>query len=98
MTCNGACHPAEPPGGHRACQTRADSQGDERQTHGEGQGLELTLKVIAYDNGMIAVDGVPINESPNYDSGEGWLGAAEVATATLSEFRRQAEKRKAAKS
>jgi hypothetical protein len=62
------------------------------------KGLELTLKVIAYDNGMIAVDGVPINESPNYDSGEGWLGAAEVATATLSEFRRQAEKRKAAKS
>ncbi|PWU48115.1 hypothetical protein DLJ47_28895 [Micromonospora sp. S4605] len=61
------------------------------------KGLVLTLTVVAYDNGMIEVDGIPINTSPNYDQGEGWAGAAEVATATLSEFRRQAVKRQATK-
>jgi hypothetical protein len=42
---------------------------------------------------MIEVDGVPINEAPHYDQGHGWLGAAEIVIATLSEFRRQMEKR-----
>jgi hypothetical protein len=45
---------------------------------------------LVYDNGMIEVDGIPINASPSYDPGEGWLGAAEVITATVNEFRRQA--------
>lgn len=58
------------------------------------KGLILTLRVTAYDNGMIAVDGVPINESPVYDPGHGWLGAAETVLLTLSEFRRQAEARR----
>jgi hypothetical protein len=57
-------------------------------------GLTLTLRVTAYDNGMIAVDGVPINAAPAYDPGHGWLGAAETALLTLSEFRRQAELRR----
>jgi hypothetical protein len=56
------------------------------------KGLTLTIRVTAYDNGMIAVDGVPINQAPAYDSGHGWLGAAETALLTFSEFRRQAEK------
>lgn len=51
----------------------------------------LTLRVTAYDNGMIEVDAVPINAAPAYDPGHGWLGAAETALLTLSEFRRQAE-------
>jgi hypothetical protein len=58
------------------------------------KGLTLTLRVTAYDNGMIEVDGVPINAAPNYDPGHGWLGAAETALLTLSEFRRQAEVRR----
>ena len=58
------------------------------------KGLTLTLRITAYDNGMIEVDGVPINEAPAYDPGHGWLGAAETALLTLSEFRRQAEKRR----
>lgn len=58
------------------------------------KGLTLTLRVTAYDNGMIAVDGVPINTAPAYDPGHGWLGAAETALLTLSEFRRQAEVRR----
>jgi hypothetical protein len=57
------------------------------------KGLTLTLHVTAYDNGMIEVDGVPINESPHYNQGHGWLGAAEIVIATMSEFRRQVEKR-----
>lgn len=58
------------------------------------KGLTLTIKVTAYDNGMVEVDGIPINESPGYDQGGGWLGAADVITSTLNEFRRQAEVRK----
>lgn len=58
------------------------------------KGLRLTIEVVAYDNGMIQVDGVPINAAPVYDEGEGWLGAAEVAVATIGEFRRQAGRRK----
>ena len=59
------------------------------------KGLVLTLRVIAYDNGMVVVDGVPINVvESGYDRAEGWLGAAEVSLATLAEFRRQADARK----
>ena len=42
------------------------------------KGLTLTVKVTAYDNGMVEVDGIPINMSPDYDPGGGWLGAADV--------------------
>lgn len=58
------------------------------------KGLTLTIKVTAYDNGMVEVDGIPINESPAYDQGGGWLGAADVITTTLNEFRRQADVRR----
>jgi hypothetical protein len=53
------------------------------------KGLRLRLEVVAYDNGMIQLDGVPINVAPIYDDVDGWLGAAEVAVATINEFRRQ---------
>jgi hypothetical protein len=59
------------------------------------KGITLTLKVTAYDNGMVEVDGIPINVAPNYDSGGGWLGACDVITTTLSEFRKESVKRKA---
>jgi hypothetical protein len=58
------------------------------------KGLTLTLKVTAYDNGMVEVDGIPINVEPKYDQGHGWLGAADVITTTLSEFRKESEARK----
>ena len=58
------------------------------------KGLTLTLRITAYDNGMVEVDGIPINAAPAYDSGHGWLGAADVITTTLNEFRRQAAVRK----
>jgi hypothetical protein len=53
------------------------------------KGLRLKLEVVAYDNGMIQLDGIPINVGPGYDDAEGWLGASEVVVATLNEFRRQ---------
>jgi hypothetical protein len=59
----------------------------------QNKGLELTLRVTAYDNGMVQVDGVPINDIVNDrdPSAHGWLGAAEVAVLIISEFRRQVE-------
>ena len=58
------------------------------------KGLQLTLSLVAYDNGMIQLDGIPINAAPDYDSVDGWLGAVEVAAATINEFRRQAQARR----
>lgn len=60
------------------------------------KGLKLTVKVTAYDNGMVEVDGIPINVEPMYEQGQGWLGAAEVITATLNEFRKDASARRRA--
>lgn len=53
------------------------------------KGWVLTLEVVAYDNGMIQLDGIPINDvEGGYDAVDGWLGATEVAVATINEFRR----------
>jgi hypothetical protein len=59
------------------------------------KGLKLTLEVVAYDNGLVEVDTVPINDIVNDPdpAAHGWLGAAEVAVLTLGEFRRQVERR-----
>jgi hypothetical protein len=37
---------------------------------------------------------VPINVEPNYDQGHGWLGAADVITTTLNEFRKDVAARR----
>lgn len=58
------------------------------------KGLTLTVKVAAYDNGMVEVDGIPINAEPSYDQGHGWLGAADVITTTLNEFRKDGAARR----
>jgi hypothetical protein len=60
----------------------------------QGRGLVLTLRVVARDNGMIEVDGIPINAGPPYDEIDGWLGTADVMTTTLREFRDQVERRR----
>lgn len=57
----------------------------------EDKGLKMTITVTAYDNGMVAVDGRPINAAEDgYDAGHGWLGAAEHVTLKFGELRRQA--------
>ena len=58
------------------------------------KGLTLTLRVTAYDNGMVEVNGIPINKAPSYDPGHGWMGASEVVMSTMNEFRRQVSKRR----
>jgi hypothetical protein len=59
------------------------------------KGLELTLRITAYDNGMVQGDGVPINDKDHDPdaSAHGWLGAAEVAVLTIGGFRRMVEQR-----
>ena len=52
-------------------------------------GLVLTVRVVAYDNGMVEVDGIPMNVGPPYDEVDGWLGVGEVFTSTAREFRNQ---------
>jgi hypothetical protein len=61
------------------------------------KGLTLTLKLTAYDNGMLELDTVPLNDHNVDDDVTGWLAAAEVLTATLNEFHRQVAKRQAEK-
>lgn len=52
------------------------------------KGVKVTLTVVAYDNGIVEVNGVPMS-SPQ----TGWIDAAEVLVAMLNEFHRQATKR-----
>ncbi|MFF5264243.1 hypothetical protein ACFY4C_35405 [Actinomadura viridis] len=59
------------------------------------KGLTLTLKLTAYDNGMLELDTVPLNDHKTDDDVTGWLAAAEVITATLNEFHRQVAARAA---
>lgn len=52
------------------------------------KGLKLTLTVVAYDNGMMEVDGVPMRTPET-----GWVDAATVLVGTLNEFQDQFIKR-----
>jgi len=60
-----------------------------------GAGLELTLKIVAYDNGLVQVDGVPMMGMPSHSSETaGWLDAMTTTVITIEEFRRQVEARR----
>lgn len=54
----------------------------------KNKGVEMTVRIIAYDNGMIQVNGRPILAS------EGWLGAAEITTMMLAELQRESGARR----
>ena len=56
-------------------------------------GLALNLRLIAYDNGMVQLDGIPLNDKVDDDQATGWLGANEIIIATVNEFYRQVKKR-----
>lgn len=62
----------------------------------QDKGIRLTIELVAYDNGMVALDGVPLNDQADYDQTVGWLKAAEVIMETVNEFHRQAAARKKA--
>ena len=55
------------------------------------KGLKLTVAVVAYDNGIIEVDGVPMRSVES-----SWTDAAEVLMVTLNEFHSQVQKRRRA--
>ena len=57
------------------------------------KGLMLTLRLVAYDNGIVELDGIPVSQLPDDD---GWLAGAEVALQTMDEFRRQVVRRRKA--
>jgi hypothetical protein len=57
-------------------------------------GLRLQLNVVAYDNGIIELDGVPINRQGS--EGHGWLATLMVISQTLVEFEAMANKRRKA--
>jgi hypothetical protein len=54
------------------------------------KGLTWTVRVTAYDNGMVCVDDRPMDSA---DPTSGWLGANETIGMALSEFYRQFLKR-----
>jgi hypothetical protein len=75
---------------------RRDMEGHVQPTK-QDKGLEFNLKITAYDNGMVSVNGRPINHfitDPDPGS-HGWLGAAEVVVISLGEFRRRVMQRRA---
>jgi hypothetical protein len=72
------------------------------QPTAKDKGLTLTLRVTAYDTGMVTLDGVPINDQVaadgmNYDQAVGFLGTADVITTTLMEFYNQVRRRREGK-
>ena len=50
----------------------------------------LQLMIIAYDNGMMQVDGIPMATPES-----GWTDTAEVMMTTLNEFHSKVRKRRA---
>ena len=58
----------------------------------QNKGLGLTLRIDAYDNGIVNVDGIPMNDGK--DQTDAWLGANSVIATTILEFRTQVEKRR----
>jgi hypothetical protein len=58
----------------------------------DDKGLICTLRITAYDNGMICVDDRAIN-SPA-DRTLGWVGAYDVIGTVLTEFYQQVKRRK----
>lgn len=58
----------------------------------QDKGLAMTIHVTAYDNGMLHVNGRPVN-STNDDHVLSWMQANEVIGIKLTEFYRQFAKR-----
>jgi hypothetical protein len=59
----------------------------------EDKGLTLTMKVTAYDNGVVTVNGQPMRVER--DLGRGLLAAMEHTAAGLGEFHKLVAKRRA---
>lgn len=63
------------------------------------KGLTLTLRITAYDSGLVSVDGTPVNDQvaahgTGYDPAAGMLYAAVDVATILAEFHQQAQRRR----
>jgi hypothetical protein len=58
----------------------------------EDKGLTMTVKVTAYDNGIVAVNGQPMRVER--DLGRGLLAAMEHTAAQLGEFHKLVDERR----
>jgi hypothetical protein len=56
----------------------------------KGKGLVLNLEVIAYDQGVLQLDTVPMTKPDD------WASLIEAVVITINEFKRQVEQRRAA--
>jgi hypothetical protein len=64
----------------------------------ERVGLQITLTITAYDNGLVKVGKRPISQrlpGGDYETGSGWIGAAEYVTSCLAELQRRVVRRQA---
>ena len=65
----------------------------------DNKGLTYTLRVTAYDNGLISIDGRIVSSGKiKRDNALGWLQASEVISIALTEFYRHAAKRQGGQS
>ncbi len=58
------------------------------------KGASLTLRLVAYDNGLVTLDGIPINKLGRDHPAAGWTGAMEVMAGHVNEFQRVFAKRR----
>jgi hypothetical protein len=57
----------------------------------EDKGLEIAIRIKAYDNGQVYLDGTPMNGSTPEET---WLAAAWTATEKIAELQRNFAKRR----
>jgi hypothetical protein len=73
---------------------RIDGSMKMERTAGD-KGWKLELEVVAYDSGMIMVDGIPINDKKTgYDPADGWCGAFEIVAQTIHRFQQRVARAK----
>jgi hypothetical protein len=59
----------------------------------QDKGLILDLEILAYDNGMITVNGRPVSSDPSNPT-TAWMEVFKVIAISLSEFQRKFSKRR----
>ncbi|MFI7158900.1 hypothetical protein [Micromonospora chalcea] len=61
------------------------------QPTAQDKGLVLTLRLVAYDNGILELDGIPLSALPQED---GWVAGVGVMAQTVHEFQKQVRARR----
>lgn len=65
------------------------------------KGLEMTIRIVAYDSGLVEVDGTPMSQERRddgrYEETDGWIDAHLVMAQKIVLLRRQVRRRRAQK-